>query len=56
MTQAQKRQQAENYRKADQRDAAAFLLFTLSRQKHIPAKRPMLLSGLAGFNRNVQAP
>lgn len=45
--------QLDAYRLADRRDAVAMRLFVLSRLYHVPAKRPMLLSGLAGFNRNV---
>ena len=39
----------------DERDAYAMRLYTQGRAKLLPAKRMMLLSGLAGFNRNVTA-
>lgn len=46
---------AESYRWADLRDAEHMRLYVLGREKLLQAKRLMLLSGLAAFDRNVAA-
>jgi len=40
----------------DERDADLMRLYAFGRDKLIPAKRMMILAGLAGFQRDITAP